>query len=375
MPSSLKREGCLGDRLRVLHVDTASTWRGGEAQVLLLSQGLQSRGHQVGIVAQPGSLLAERARGEGLVVYPLRMRGEGDLWALLKLSRLISGFKPHILHLHTSHAHTLGLLATKISPWPKIVVSRRVDFHLRRTPFKGFKYGSGEAKYLVVSRRIRDVLIEDGVEPQRVEVVYSGLDLAHLQIGDGDRWRRKLSIGPDGFLVGNVASLAPHKAQTYLLQAAQEVLSKFPKVRFVLVGEGELAGELRREIRDLNLEGKVILTGFQRDMASLYAALDLFVLSSYLEGLCTSLLEAMFYGVPIVATRTGGIPEIVRDGVNGWLVPPRNPQALARAIEGLFKDRELAQKFSAQGKIVVRKFGIQETVRKTEEVYQKVLKG
>ncbi len=375
MPSSLKREGCLGDRLRVLHVDTASTWRGGEAQVLLLSQGLQSRGHQVGIVAQPGSLLAERARGAGLVVYPLRMRGEGDLWALLKLSRLISGFKPHILHLHTSHAHTLGLLAAMLSPGPKLVVSRRVDFHLRRTPFKGFKYGSGVKRYLAVSRRIRDVLIEDGVEPQRVEVVYSGLDLAHLQIGDGDRWRRKLSIGPDGFLVGNVASLAPHKAQTYLLQAAQEVLSKFPKVRFVLVGEGELAGELRREIRDLNLEGKVILTGFQRDMASLYAALDLFVLSSYLEGLCTSLLEAMFYGVPLVATRTGGIPEIVEDGVNGWLVPPRDAEALARAIKRLLIDRELAQRFSTQGKIMVRKFGIQETVRKTEEVYQKVLKG
>jgi len=303
------------------------------------------------------------------------MRGEIDLWALLGLSRLLRGFRPHILHLHTSHAHTLGLLAARISPGPEIVVSRRVDFHLRRTPLRGLKYGVGVAKYLAVSRRIRDVLIEDGVEPGKIEVVYSGLDRAHLQMADGDRWRRKLGIGPDGLLVGNVASLAPHKAQTYLLRAAKEVLGKLPQVRFVLVGEGELAGKLRREIRDLNLQGKVILAGFQRDMASLYAALDLFVLSSYLEGLCTSLLEAMFYGVPIVATRTGGVPEIVEDGVNGWLVPPRDPQAMAQAIEGLLEKRELARKFAARGKALVRKFGIDETVRRTEAIYQEVLRG
>jgi len=375
MPSSLKRRGCLGDPLRVLQVDTATTWRGGEAQVLLLSQGLKSRGHQVGIVAQPGSRLAERARGESLPVYPLRMRGEGDLWAAFQLGRLIRGFQPHILHLHTSHAHTLGRLAAMLSPGPKLVVSRRVDFHLRRTPFKGFKYGSGVKRYLAVSRRIRNVLIEDGVEPEKVEVVYSGLDLTRLKMGDGDKWRRELGMGPDGFLVGNVASLAPHKAQTYLLQAAKEVVGSFPEVKFLIVGGGELEGRLKKEIKALSLQGKVILTGFQRDIAPLYSALDLFVLSSYLEGLCTSLLEAMFYGVPIVATRTGGIPEIVKDGVNGWLVPPRDAKALARAIKGLLVDREMARRFSTQGKIMVRKFGIQETVGKTEEVYQKVLKG
>ncbi len=374
MPSSLKREGCPGEPLRVLQVDTAISWRGGEAQVLLLSRGLKSRGHQVGIVAQPGSQLAERARSEGLSVYPLRMRGEGDLWAAFQLGRLIRRFQPHILHLHTSHAHTLGCVAAKLSPGPKLVVSRRVDFHLRRSPFKGFKYGSGVKRYLAVSRRIRDVLIEDGVEPRKVEVVYDGLDLTHLKMGDGDEWRRKFGLGPDGFLVGNVASLAPHKGQTYLLQAAKEVLGSFPEVRFVIVGEGELEGKLKREIKALSLQGKVILTGFQRDIAPLYAALDLFVLSSYLEGLCTSLLEAMFYGVPIVATRTGGIPEIVRDGVNGWLVPPRDAEALAKAIKGLLIDRELARRFSTQGKIMVRKFRIEETVRKTEEAYQKVLK-
>lgn len=375
MPSSLKREGFPADPLRVLQVDTARSWRGGEAQVCLLSQGLRSRGHQVAIVAQPNSPLLEKAQKEGFQVYPLRMRGEGDLWALLKLAGLIRRFKPHLLHLHTSHAHTLGYLATKFSPGPKVIVSRRVDFHLQRTPFKRFKYSSGVERYLAVSQRIREVLIEDGVEPERVEVVYSGLDLTRLKRVDGAEWRRRLGVESDGFLVGNVASLAPHKAQTYLLQAAAKVLGSYPEARFVIVGEGELEGRLKREMKTLGLQGKVVLTGFQEEMAPLYSALDLFVLSSYLEGLCTSLLEAMFYGVPIVATNTGGIPEIVQGGVNGLLVPPRNVEALARAIEELLRNKELAQRFSAQGKIMVHKFGIEETVRKTEEVYQKVLKG
>ncbi len=373
MPSSLKRGKCPGDPLRVLQVDTATSWRGGENQVLLLSLGLRSRGHQVGIVAQPGSPLAKRATMRGLYVYPLRMRGEGDLQAMVQLGRLMRRFRPHILHFHTSHAHALGWLATKLSPGPRVVVSRRVDFHLRRSPFKRFKYGPWVTRYLAVSQRIRDVLIEDGISPERVEVVYSGLDLNRLRRGNREKWRGELGLGTDGFLVGNVASLAPHKAQTYLLLAAKEVLHLLPQVRFVIVGEGELEGKLKREINHLGLQGRVNLLGFQEDMASIYSALDLFVLSSYLEGLCTSLLEAMFYGVPIVATHTGGIPEIVEDGFNGWLVPPRDPQAMAKAIVSLLKDRELAQKFSAQGKIVVRKFGIEETVRRTEEVYRKAL--
>jgi glycosyltransferase involved in cell wall biosynthesis len=230
-------------------------------------------------------------------------------------------------------------------------------------------------RFLAVSEGVRRVLIEGGVPASRTAVVRSGIDLGKFDdLGDSGTLYEEFGIAQDALLVGNVAALAPHKDQACLLEAARRVVDAFPKARFLIVGEGPLKEVLLERRARLGLDREVLFTGFRRDVGAILELLNVFVLSSYLEGLGTSLLDAMLMGLPIVGTRVGGIPEAVRDGENGLLVPSKNPKALAHAICRLLKDRALREHFGRAGKKIVQQFDIRETVRQTAANYADLLR-
>ena len=347
--------------------------------MLGLAEGLARLGHEVLVVGQPGSPLVARVGevgAERLRPIAVRMRGEWDLAGAARLANVMRGFDPHILHAHTSHAHTLGLWAWVLSGRrAKVVVSRRVDFPISRRGFGRIKYGRGVDQFIAVSEGVRRVLVEGGVPASKVVVVRSGIDLRKFDgLKDTEDLRKEFGIARDAPLVGNVAALAPHKDQTCLLEAARRVVDAFPGVRFLIVGEGPLEVALREHRAQLGLDREVLFTGFRRDVGAILRMLDVFVLSSYLEGLGTSVLDAMLVGLPIVATRVGGIPEAVEDGENGLLVPPRSPEALSEAICRLLEDRAMRERLGRRGKTRVHRFDIRETVRRTEAVYVDLLK-
>ena len=143
-------------------------------------------------------------------------------------------------------------------------------------------------------------------------------------------------------VVGNVAALVPHKGQRHLIEAAHLVVQEVPDARFVILGEGELREQLERQVREHHLEKHVLLPGFRTDVLGCIKGFDLFAMSSVTEGLGTSLLDAMACGRPIVATRAGGIPEVVEDGETGLLVPPRDHAAMAQAIVRLLANEAIA---------------------------------
>ena len=364
------------EAVRILHVDTAFSWRGGEAQVLGLAEGLTRIGHEVLVVGQPESPLMARVEKAGIGARAVRLRGEWDWVGAMRLAEVMRGFDPHILHTHTSHAHTLGLWAWMFSGrGAKVVVSRRVDFPISRRGLGRIKYGRSVGRFLAVSEDVRRVLIEGGVPASRMAVVRSGIDLGKFDdLGDSGTLYEEFGIAQDALLVGNVAALAPHKDQACLLEAARRVVDAFPKARFLIVGEGPLKEALLERRARLGLDREVLFTGFRRDVGAILELLNVFVLSSYLEGLGTSLLDAMLMGLPIVGTRVGGIPEAVRDGENGLLVPPKNPKALAHAICRLLKDRALREHFGRAGRKIVQQFDIRETVRQTAANYADLLR-
>src|SRR6185437_13169015 len=148
-------------------------------------------------------------------------------------------------------------------------------------------------------------------------------------------------------IVGNVAALVPHKGQRHLIDAAARVVRRVPDARFVIAGEGELRASLERHIKEHRLEKHVFLAGFRPDVLSVHKAFDLFVMSSVTEGLGSSLLDAMACGKAIVATTAGGIPEAVVDRETGLLVPPRDPEAMARAIVALLTDERARRTMAA----------------------------
>ncbi len=360
-------------KFRVVHVNTAGSWRGGERQVLLLARGLLDRGHAVLLVCQPGSPLSERARADGLGVTELAMRGEWDLVAGARLAGIVRRFAAQLCHLHTAHAHSLGLLARLWGRMPPSVVSRRVDFRPRRNPFSVWKYRCPRLMYAAVSENVREVLISSGVDGSRVRTIHSGIPVEAVErIPDRKVWQ-EWGIDAAKRIVISVAALAPHKDHATLLKAAAKVVKDVPEAHFVLVGSGPLVERVRHDIEALGLEDHVTLTGFRNDVGALLGAAEVFVSASWLEGLGTSILDAMAVGLPVVATRVGGIPEMVRDGREGRLVAARNPDALADALQEILSSPEEIRRMSRAATLRASEFDISETVNKTEGLYSETL--
>lgn len=348
--------------LKILHINTEKTWRGGEQQVLYLAKGLTAKGHTSTIICQPGSPLAERAKREGLAVVEISMRGGFDPFAILKIVRQL---KPgyDILHLHTSNAHTLGYFASLLKRGHKVIVTRRVSF-----PIKGYwgklKY-TGVDKLIAVCEAVRNDLINSGIPPRLVVAIHSAVDLNLYE---------KRRIEPPEPIVGNVAHLAEHKGHKYFLEAAKDVLTAIPEAKFLIIGDGELRSELERYAKSLSIADKVSFLGFQKDIRGFIAQCTITVLSSVSgEGSPGVLKESMAVGVPVVTTDVGGSREIVEDGVTGLIAPPRNPEALSSAIIRLLRDKELRERMAIEGLRKIEEFSLDAIVEKTEAVYRELL--
>jgi L-malate glycosyltransferase len=354
---------------RVLHVDTAATWRGGQNQVLLTARGMAARGVEATIACRAGGALEARARAAGTSVRALPFRG--DLWppALVALARLLRRERPGALLLHDPHAVSAGLVAARLAGRVPLLAVRRVDFPLRG-PFSRAKYRACD-RVIVVSRAIGSVVERGGVPPPRLRLVYEGVPDRSPAPG-GREALAGLGV-PDGVpVVGNVAALTGHKDHATLVEAMALLRERLPEARLVVAGEGELRPALEALVRARGLEGRVVFAGFRRDLDRLLPAFSVFCLSSRLEGLGTSLLDAMAFGLPVVATAAGGIPEAVEDRVTGRLAPPGDPAALADALADVLGDEDRRRAYGAAGR---RRFlerftvdhMVDETLRAVEE--------
>jgi len=363
--------------MKILHINTEKSWRGGEAQVLLLAKGLQERGHTISLVAQPDGALKERGVKEGVRVIPLQMRGEFDIAALFHLAKIMKEEEVDLVHMHDSHAVTLGNFAARVARVPIAIASRRVNFSTRGNRFRKLKYLWGIKSIIAVSQEIKETLISDRFPPDRIEVIHSGIDL--------EKFREKppqislyheLGLDPQRPIIGNIAHLAPHKGHLDLLQAAVEVCKIAPEVQFAIVGDGPLRRELLDWIKAHQLDKRVILTGFRDDVAEIISLFEIVILSSIAgEGSPAVIKEAMALGKPVIATDVGGVREILEDQVNGILVPLRQPIALADAILDLMRDEPKRKRIGLAGKDRVKMFSHSRMVCKTEKLYKALVKG
>lgn len=328
-------------------MDSARGWRGGQNQVLLTAQGMARRGHEVVVACQRGGVLAERARAAGLDVRAQRFAGDLSPAAWLSLRRLLARERFDAVQLHDPHALAAGVLAARGAPRVPLVATRRVDFPLNGR-WSRWKYRSA-ARVVAVSEAIRQVLARDGVDGHRMRLVYEGVPDRPPAPG-GREALAGLGVPEGAPVIGNVAALTGHKDHATLLQAARLVLDRAPHARFVIVGEGELRARIEAQHRELRLGQGCVLAGFRTDLDRLLPAFSIFCLSSHMEGLGTSLLDAMAFARPVVATRAGGIPEAVEDGVTGRVVPARDPQALAAALLDVLGDDQRRQAMGRAGR-------------------------
>jgi glycosyltransferase involved in cell wall biosynthesis len=366
----------MAENSNILHIDTQGAWRGGEAQVFALCRGLLQRGYPINVITQPDSALAARLRQSGIEPVEIPMRGEFDLLAAFRIREICRSRDIHIIHAHDARAHALSWIATMARTPIPVLVTRRVDFPVGGNLLSALKYKSNRIYFIAISNGVKKVLIDGGVPEDRIEIVFSGVDPMRFQGAcDGSSFKMEYGIGEDRIIIGNIAALTDHKGQIYLIDAAPRILERFPNARFFIIGKGELKPSLQNRIDRLGLREKITLTGFIQNVGDALAAMDLFVLSSHLEGLCTSLLDAMSMKVPVVATRAGGIPDVVEHEVHGLLVEPKNPDSLAAAVIRMLEDKEAQRRFVEAGyEKVMQFFTTEQMIKGTIRVYEKILK-
>jgi L-malate glycosyltransferase len=276
-----------------------------------------------------------------------------------------------MLHAHTSRAHQLCLLAALGHQLP-VLVTRRVDFPLKRGPFAAWKYRGAKVRFVAISRAIREVLLAGGVPAERIDLIPSGADFALLDAAQALDPRAIFALPHDAQTVLNVAALTDHKDQTSLLRAWAMIEESRPRAHLLIAGDGELRGRLEQMIIQLGLR-RARLVGYRTDVPGLMKGSDLFVMSSHLEGLCTSIMDAKRCGLPVVATRAGGIPEVVDENSGGILVPVADPAALAHALALYLDDEDRRRRDAAMARRDSARFSSASMVKSYLELYGRLL--
>ena len=361
--------------MRILHLDSGSAWRGGQQQLHFLIGGLKRRGIQQFLAVRKGSPLATRAAEQEVPVRGLSLSSEWDFISLAGMARLVGRFRPDLIHAHDSR--TLGLAVwLKTLGWGGgVVAARRVAFSIRGNPWWKFKYARQTSRVIAVSRYVRDLLIEEGLEPGQVEVIYDGVDTEAARLPEQrSSARRRLGVAEGEFLVGCVGHFTPEKGHAFLIRGFSEILTAHPDSRLAVVGEGPLRGELELLIRELGLHGRAVLPGFVSDLDEVLPGFDLLVHPSLTEGLGSVLLQAMSRQVPVCASRTGGIPEAVIDGETGFLFSPGSAEALVQSVLRARCNPGLTRRQAEQAAAAVRSaFSVERMVDETRRIYSDIL--
>ncbi len=357
--------------MKILHVEGGRNLYGGAFQVLHLLRGLAARGHDNLLACPRGCALGEAARPVA-EVYGMPMHGDADLLMAVRLRRLIRHTRPDLVHLHSRiGADVMGGLAARLAG-VAVIHTRRVDNPEPRWQV-ALKYRLHD-RVIAISEGIGRVLLAEGLPPAKLRVVRSAVDFErYAQDCDRRAICKRLEVPDGALLIGVIAQLIARKGHRLLIDAAPELIAAHPNLHIRLFGQGALDAALRRQIDEAGLNGHIRLAGFREDLAEILPCLDLVVHPALMEGLGVSLLQAASAGVPIVASRVGGIPEAVRDGENGLLVPPGDVAALREAIGALLADPERRRALGQGGQtLMAREFSINAMVEGNLDVYREV---
>jgi L-malate glycosyltransferase len=361
--------------MKILHIDTENTWRGGENQVRLLIEGLNSFGTvRSYLVANPDSLILERLH-KIAVPFPVKIRGGLDLIAAGKIVRFCESVGVNIIDAHTSHGHMLGLLVKRKLPELKLVVHRRVDYIPSRNYFNRLKYKSKKIdKFIAISSAIKDILINYGVKQEKISVAKSAYSDQVFPFSTKQEAKESLAkefnFDPSVTLLGNASALTDQKDYPTLIKSLAVLKKKNVPFFCIIAGDGGLKSSLDKLINELSLNDCVKLIGFRNDVPRLLQAFDILTLTSKFEGLGTIMLDAINAGCCVVASKVGGIPEVVKHQETGLLSPVGGTESFAKNFEIVIKDKNLRTTLNESAKnLISKEFSAQKMVEGNLAVY------
>ncbi len=359
--------------ITVLHTESSLGWGGQERRTLRELVGLSRETFRPLLACQAESRIGEEGRKQGIHVESVKIRGNLDLIAAVRFLWICHRFSVDIVHTHSTADSWSASAAARLSPRrPKIVRTRHLSaaFHNR------WIYTFMADRVVTVGGSTRQYMIQEkGIPAKKVLTIPTGVDLTVFDPGRiRENLREELGIPADAPVFGTVSVFRRLKGHQSLLEAAREILGAVPQARLLLAGEGPQEKNIRKKIEELGIGEAVILPGPQNDIPRFLNTLDVFVFPSLQEALGTAVLEALAMKKAVVASRVGGIPEIIEEGRTGLLIDPQKPSAIAEKVIGLLQNPELRRQMGEQGRRMVEThYDNRLMVRRMEELYRELL--
>ncbi len=359
--------------MKVLHLSSANSWRGGEQQITYLIEGLANLGITNLLFAPKNAPITNFPDGIKVAIHTYRKLSSFNPIVGFQLKNLAQREGVDLIHIHDSHSHNYFLTATTLGLQVPAILSRRVDF----PPSSKWKYNHPQIKKIIcVSRKIKEIVSEVIENKNKITVIYSGIDL-NKRIKPQNSLRKKYQVADNCPVIANISALAEHKDYPTFLATAEEYIHRYnDHIQFFIIG-GD-AGEkenIQSIIQSSGLQKNITLTGYLPDAHQYLSEIDVFLFTSKEEGLGTTLLDAMLYNTPIISTAAGGIPEIIQDGKNGLLCNIGDHNCLAQNIYHVLHTKTLRDNIIRSGVTKVKSFSKESMTEKTLEVYKSVLKS
>ncbi len=372
---------------RVIHLAKMTGAAGSEGHLLALLPGLRARGvdARLWMLVEPGNPVqayVDRIEARGVPVERIVIRRHLDPGLWRRLTAHLRQARPDLVHTHLIHADLYGIPAARRAGVRGVISSRHNDDRFRRwLPFRVLSrwlWRQADAGIAISEAIRRFAIAVEGVSPDKIHTVHYGLDPATLQAPPDARARLRAELGlpPGALLAGSVCRLIAQKGLDNALDAFGQVAAECPAAHYVVAGDGSLRGALEAQAARLGLADRAHFLGWRADAPAVLAALDVLLAPSRWEGFGLVFLEAMALGVPVISTRVSAIPEVVADGETGWLVPPGDPAAIARALRAALSDPDERRRRGEAGRARLEsRFTVDAMVEHTLAVYRGVLGG
>lgn len=357
-------------KFNILHLSGEKNWAGGEVQILNLCKGLRLRGYNCLIACPKDSVLLARAVKENFSVEKLSLNRFFGISCLFKLIKIIKKNNIDIVHAHSYNVYFLGALATKLTGNKTFILTRYMDFVLNR--INKIFLNKTASKIIALSKSVYSSLIASGINPSKVITIYGSINLEEFTLKNISKDEQSDRLAKN-YTVATLANLCERKGIRFLIDAAKDLVKDYPGIKFLIAGKGPEKEKLKLYADDLDLSDNVIFTGFKEDIKDFLLPIDIFVLPSLREALGVAILEAMALEKPVIAAKVGGIPEIIVDGVTGFIVPTKDSKALVKKIDYLLKNPEKARTMGKEGRRrIEERFNNKETILKHDNLYRQV---
>ncbi len=359
--------------MKILHLSSEPSWRGGEQQIAYLMEELNGLGVENIIACRKHSAFEDYSHQQRWTSYSLPFTGSIDFSTIRSIKSISRQEGVNLIHMHSAKSHSLAVLAHVLGNPTPLLLSRRVDFPIRSNRFTQWKYNHPAIKkILCVSHAIEQIVRASIKNPDRCLTIYDGINI-HRFSQPTNYLRQTYQVPEDTLIIGNTSALAAHKDYFTFINTAQVFQQYHIPARFFIMGEGPQREEIKNYITQKNLQDTITMTGFLNHLPEVLPELDIFLMTSVTEGLGSSVLDAFACRIPVVATRAGGIPEMVLHQQTGLLANTQDAPTLAQHLYTIAADISLKNNLTANAyERLLSHFTKEKMAAATLKVYQEV---